>query len=201
MRDINVPELLADATDAVQAAGRALVEALAGRPRRPEFQSWAQFRAEFDGLDGMSTALIRDRLASALPEADWAAELGTELPSHGEVWVLDALDGAIQYIQGLPNWSVSLALVSEGEVALAVLHNPLRSETYTGLRGGGAYLDGTPVTPSVKTDLSITLVSTSQHAVCRRSAGGGSSDGPGERQAAAQDRGPAQPRSHLLANR
>jgi myo-inositol-1(or 4)-monophosphatase len=162
MSDTDLTQLLTEATDAVQAAAAALVDALAGRPLRPEFRSWAEFRTEFDELDGMSGALIRARLAPLLPDADWATELGTELPRDGDVWVLDALDGAIQYIQGLPNWSVSLALVRDGDTVLAALHNPVRAETYTGLRGGGAYLNGAAVTPSVKTDLAITLISTSQ---------------------------------------
>jgi myo-inositol-1(or 4)-monophosphatase len=45
---------------------------------------------------------------------------------------------------------------------LAALHNPLQRETYTATRGGGAFLNQTPITPSRKTDLSVSIVSTSQ---------------------------------------
>ncbi|QTR05663.1 inositol monophosphatase, partial [Saccharothrix algeriensis] len=77
-------------------------------------------------------------------------------------WVLDAVDGAVQFLQGLPQWCVTATLVRDGEPVLAVLHSPLLGETYSAERGGGAWRDGAPVGPSRKTDLSAAVVATSQ---------------------------------------
>jgi myo-inositol-1(or 4)-monophosphatase len=75
---------------------------------------------------------------------------------------VDAIDGAVQYLQNLPQWSVSIALVRDGRPVLAALHSAAFGHTYTAELGGGAYLDGSPAVMSAKADLSLALVGTSQ---------------------------------------
>ena len=79
-----------------------------------QFGTWDDFKAAFDLVDRPLTAAVRDRLAAARPGVPWADEIDAELPD-GEAWVVDAVDGAIQYLQGLPQWSVSVALVRDGQ--------------------------------------------------------------------------------------
>lgn len=126
-----------------------------------QFDTFTDFRAAFDAVDRPLSDLIRDRLDQLHPGLPWAEELDTDIPA-GEVWVVDAVDGAIQYLQGLPQWSVSIALVRDGRPVLAALHCPFLHETYTAAEGGGAFRDGVRVAPSVKTDLSLTFAGTSQ---------------------------------------
>jgi myo-inositol-1(or 4)-monophosphatase len=121
------------------------------------FDSWQEMRAVYDSVEKPLVELLRDRLEVARPGVPWADELDTDLPT-GDCWVVDAIDGAVHYLQGLPQWSVSIALVRDGRPVLAVLHSATFGHTYTATDGGGASLDGNPVTPSAKTDLALALV-------------------------------------------
>jgi myo-inositol-1(or 4)-monophosphatase len=71
-------------------------------------------------------------------------------------WVVDPLDGTVNYLLGLPEWSVSVAC--EGRAGV-VLH-PLRDDLYTVVTGGPALLDGTPLRPSARDDLAGAVVAT-----------------------------------------
>jgi myo-inositol-1(or 4)-monophosphatase len=57
-------------------------------------------------------------------------------------WVVDPLDGTTNFLHGLPIVGVSIALVEAGEPIVAVVHAPLLGDTYVGVRGGGAELQG-----------------------------------------------------------
>jgi myo-inositol-1(or 4)-monophosphatase len=84
------------------------------------------------------------------------------VPNAGEAWVVDAIDGAVQYLQGLPHWCVSITLVRARVPVIAVLHSAVYRETYAAIAGSGATRNGAPVGPSTKTDLAVALVATSQ---------------------------------------
>ncbi|NBM15766.1 inositol monophosphatase [Streptomyces sp. GC420] len=116
----------------------------------------------FAAVDEPALALLRERLGPLLPGAVWADELDVRLPEHGEMWVADAVDGAVQLLQGLPQWCVSLTLVRERRAVATVLHNPLLGETCTAAFGGGARRDGRLMRPSVKRSLDAALLGTSQ---------------------------------------
>lgn len=59
-----------------------------------------------------------------------------------EYWCIDPLDGTNNYATGMPCFAVSIALVRNGEVVLALIHDPVREETFTASKGGGASLNG-----------------------------------------------------------
>jgi myo-inositol-1(or 4)-monophosphatase len=156
---MNDDELLTPMTAAVREVGALL--ATLPEPGTPA-PTLARFRAVFDGYDEPTTKLIRDRLTELRPGAGWADELGEAIPATGEVWVVDTVDGAVQFLQGLPHWSISATLVREGAPVAAVLHAPSRGETYTAAKGFGAFRNGRPIRPSAKTELRVSLVATSQ---------------------------------------
>jgi myo-inositol-1(or 4)-monophosphatase len=81
--------------------------------------------------------------------------LGEEMPqreheelaagaAHG-LWCLDPLDGTSNYAAGVPFFAVSLALLKGGEPALGLVYDPVRDECFTAIRGGGAWLNDTPL--------------------------------------------------------
>jgi len=55
-------------------------------------------------------------------------------------WVIDPLDGTINYLYGLPDWAVSIAAEAAGRIVAGVVHLPRRGETFTATLGGGAWL-------------------------------------------------------------
>ncbi|MGD8397763.1 MAG: inositol monophosphatase family protein, partial [Anaerolineae bacterium] len=76
------------------------------------------------------------------------------------VWLVDPLDGTVNYAHGYPVWAVSLALVKAGRVITATSYDPLRDELYWAERGGGAWCNGQRLTVSAVTRLGDALLAT-----------------------------------------
>ncbi|MET7572015.1 inositol monophosphatase family protein [Streptomyces sp. NPDC005492] len=147
----------------MQAATHAVARFLNGAVvQTPAATTWGDFAQRFDALDKPAADLLREHLSPLRPQAAWGEEMETELPASGEVWVVDALDGAVQFLQDMPYWSISVTLVRDRRPVATVLHSPLRAETYTAAAGHGAHRNGRPIQPSLKTDLKISLLGTSQ---------------------------------------
>ncbi len=71
---------------------------------------------------------------------------GADVGESGMSWVVDPLDGTSNYLSGLPQWCVSIALCDAGlEPKLGVVHAPLLGKTWTAVRGAGTYLNDKPV--------------------------------------------------------
>lgn len=112
--------------------------------------------------DTAAEALIRKRLLAARPgDAVIGEEEGASSPgTSGVEWVVDPIDGTVNYLYGIPQYAVSIAGAVDGAVAVGVVHNPVSGETWTATRGGGAYLDGTRVHESGCERLDQALVAT-----------------------------------------
>ena len=74
-------------------------------------------------------------------------------------WIVDPLDGTTNYVHQVPFFSTSLALEHEGQVLVGAVYNPSTDECFTGVRGQGAYLNGTRLRTSTVTSLAKALVS------------------------------------------
>jgi myo-inositol-1(or 4)-monophosphatase len=152
-------ELIERMTSAAEAVA-AFVETQQPPLVKPD--SWPEFAAIFDAVDKPASALLAEHLEPLRPGVAWADEMRTEIPATGEVWVVDTIDGAVQFLQGLPQWCVSVTLVRDREPVATVLHSSVLGETYTASLGGGAFRNGVRITPSPKTDLSVCLLATNQ---------------------------------------
>ncbi|MYS22944.1 inositol monophosphatase [Streptomyces sp. SID4948] len=142
---------------AAEEAGRVLLRA----PRPAPFLTFPEFAAAYRALEAPVIAVLREHLDALRPGVPWTEELGTELPARGEAWIVDPVDGAVQYLQDLPYFCVSLALIRDGEAVAAVLHAPTRGETYRAAAGAGATRDGAPIAPAAKQDLRIAMLANS----------------------------------------
>jgi len=92
-------------------------------------------------LDQAAEQLIRDRLLAARPADAILGEEGGQT-GHGEVrWIVDPLDGTVNYLYGLPDWAVSIAAEVDGEVVAGVVCVPLQRTVFTATLGGGAFLE------------------------------------------------------------
>lgn len=99
--------------------------------------------------------LILRRIAEQFPDHDVIAEEQHERPARaGEptryCWVVDPLDGTRNFVRGFPFFCVSIALLVDQCPALGVIHDPVSGRTYSALRGGGAFLNGSPILASNK---------------------------------------------------
>jgi myo-inositol-1(or 4)-monophosphatase len=98
--------------------------------------------------------------AGAASEAGADGAPGPRAGAGSVRWILDPIDGTVNYLYGIPQDAVSLAAEVDGEVVAGVVHNAATGEEWTATRGGGAYLAGRRLTGSVQTRLSQALVAT-----------------------------------------
>ncbi|MFJ5533109.1 inositol monophosphatase family protein [Streptomyces sp. NPDC093261] len=144
------------------AAAREVGELLLATPRPAPVTSFDELAAVYGALEAPAVALMRRHLDALRPGVGWADEWKERaaLPAEGEVWIVDVLDGAVQFLQDLPQFCVSLALVRDAEPVAAALHAPLLGETYLAALGAGATRNGSPIGPSAKTDPAVAVVAT-----------------------------------------
>jgi myo-inositol-1(or 4)-monophosphatase len=112
-------------------------------------------------LDG----LMRVRPGDAIVSEESAATAG----GSGVRWLIDPLDGTVNYLYGLPSYSVSIAAELDGEVVAGVVVDVERRIEYLATLGGGATRDGEPLACSTQTDPTQALVATGfSYEVARR---------------------------------
>jgi myo-inositol-1(or 4)-monophosphatase len=75
-------------------------------------------------------------------------------------WIVDPLDGTVNFLFGIPVWAVSIAVEDRDGGLVGIVHDPSRRETFTATRGGGAYLNGTRINVSGCEELARALVGT-----------------------------------------
>jgi myo-inositol-1(or 4)-monophosphatase len=89
-------------------------------------------------------ALIREELASAFPSDSMLGEEdGGELGAN--TWIVDPIDGTINFVHGVRYWCVSIAFVVDGERRIGVVYDPSLDELFWAVRGGGAFCDDAPM--------------------------------------------------------
>src|SRR5262245_34072681 len=88
-------------------------------------------------MDRRSEELIISRLRTAFPgDGFWAEERGREKGSGARVWIVDPLDGTVNYAHEYPVFSVSIALQVEGELVVGAVYNPLLDDMYAARKSG-----------------------------------------------------------------
>ncbi|MBH1938592.1 inositol monophosphatase [Streptomyces sp. AV19] len=131
-------ELLAVALEAAARAGALLKD---GRPA--DLGVAATKTSPIDVVTEMDLAaekLITGFLAERRPHDGLLGEEGADSEgTSGVRWVIDPLDGTVNYLYGLPSWAVSIAAEVDGEAVVGVVAAPMRGETYRAVLGEGAY--------------------------------------------------------------
>lgn len=111
--------------------------------------------------DRAAERLIRRRIAAVRPEDAFLGEEGGQAGGSGPVrWVVDPIDGTVNYLYGIPAYAVSIAAEVAGEVVVGVVHNPVSGETWSAIRSAGAVLGDRPVRVSGETRPARALVAT-----------------------------------------
>ncbi|MEU8674915.1 inositol monophosphatase family protein [Streptomyces sp. NPDC048560] len=159
MTDPLLTELLDLALEAARRAGALLRD---GRPA--DLGVAATKSSPIDVVTEMDIAaekLITGFLSERRPGDGFLGEEGASVQgSTGVRWVIDPLDGTVNYLYGLPTWAVSIAAEREGERIVGVVEVPMRRETYHAVLGGGAYANGAALRCRPAPPLDQALVST-----------------------------------------
>ncbi|MDT7579814.1 MAG: monophosphatase [Pseudonocardiales bacterium] len=106
-------------------------------------------------------ALVRERLAHLRPGEPVVGEERGGAAEPGVVtWVVDPIDGTVNFLYGLPWYAVSLAATRDGVSLAGVVAEPAAGRLWSAAAGGGATCDGRPLHASAVTELDMTLVGT-----------------------------------------
>ena len=106
---------------------------------------------------------IKKAISEAFPEDSFLCEESGEQITSDRVWVIDPIDGTVNYTHNIPLYGIQLALMIKDEGKMAVIYLPEFDEMYTAQKGKGAYLNGKKL--DVRNDVSMhdTIVSTSDY--------------------------------------
>lgn len=114
--------------------------------------------------DLASEKLIKKALKASFPGDAILAEETVDIPAEdrllGPLWVIDPIDGTVNYAHEHSMVAVSIAWYQGGEAQVAVVYNPFLNECFTAIRHQGAWLNDKPIRVSGKTELSRALVAT-----------------------------------------
>ena len=140
-------------------AGAQLLEAFGGPALQVEAKSTPTDLVS--AADRAAEELILGRISAARPGDGFLGEEGAdEAGSSGLRWIVDPLDGTANFLFGLPQWAVSIAVEDGDGVLAGVVYDPPRGELWAAERGGAAMLDGRPVHGSRRDELATALIAT-----------------------------------------
>ncbi|MCO5175874.1 MAG: inositol monophosphatase [Thermomicrobiales bacterium] len=158
MADHYLQHELEIATATAREAGALLLSRL-GEVGKVEFKS--SLVDPVTSADRDSQALVTKQLHDAFPDDDI---FGEESESHERptdtrrAWIIDPLDGTVNFLHGYPTFAVSIALYAEGRSQLGLLYDPSRDELFHAIDGHGAYLNGAPIHVSNTSTLIAAMV-------------------------------------------
>ena len=100
--------------------------------------------------------VIRDHVLTTFPKDGWLSEEdsdGSHRLSVPRVWVVDPIDGTKEFIEGVPQFAISIALVVDGRPKVAVVFNPAKKRFYKAVAAQGAYLNDEAIRVSPRADI------------------------------------------------
>jgi myo-inositol-1(or 4)-monophosphatase len=136
---------------------------LAARMRRSGVSGVSTKTTDTDIVTAADRAVERQVIDALRAYRPGDAVLGEESGGAGDGrvrWILDPIDGTVNYLYDLPVYAVSLAAEVDGVVVAGVVRNAATGREWTALRGGGAYRDGDLLGGSAVTDLGQALLAT-----------------------------------------
>ncbi|CAN5755616.1 inositol monophosphatase family protein [soil metagenome] len=111
-------------------------------------------------IDVRTQTLITESLLTKFPEHALYGEEGIEGDQSAEYqWIVDPLDGTVNYFYGIPHFCTSIALRRRGEIIVGVIYDPIREEMWTAIKGEAPMLNGKPFRVSERTELSEAVIS------------------------------------------
>jgi myo-inositol-1(or 4)-monophosphatase len=150
-------DLLALAVELARAAG----EVLRDRPADLEPTSKSSPTDVVTVMDKAAERVILDGLAAARPHDAIVSEESAAQPGESGVqWLVDPLDGTVNYLYGIPQYAVSIAAQVGPDTVAGVVYDVERQVAYTAMSGRGAVRNGVPLHCSTQTDPAFSLVGT-----------------------------------------
>lgn len=150
-------ELLELAEQIAKKAG----ELLMSRPTNFELDQKSGVLDFSTQMDHESEKLIVSEILAARPDDSIIGEEGANRKgSSGYTWVIDPIDGTVNYLYGIPGWCISIAIKDEVSYLVGVVHAPSFAMTWSARRGGGATCNGKPLRCNEPVELNRALIAT-----------------------------------------
>lgn len=147
---------LHSAKEAAQAAG-GLLRANFGQSLQVDANEAHDIKLE---LDRRSQTLIESMLLAQYPDHAIYGEEGMRGDPNSEFqWVIDPIDGTVNFFYGVPHFAISIALRRAGKVIVGVIYDPMRNEMWEVAQGGPSLLNGQVIRVSARTELKEAIVS------------------------------------------
>lgn len=97
-------------------------------------------------VDKQAESMLVAKLSTLIPNPGFITEEDTVVNSRAEyTWIIDPLDGTTNFLQGIPVFSVSVALARDGEIVVGCVVDIMQEQSYYAWKGGGAWVDGKPI--------------------------------------------------------
>ena len=136
-------------------------ELLVNRPASWELTSKTTAIDIATQMDHASEKLIVDSILLARPDDGIIGEEGANRESRsGLTWVIDPVDGTVNYFYGLPGWNISIAVKDEIGTLVGVVHAPTVDSTWHATRAGGAFFNNVAITCNNPVELDKALIAT-----------------------------------------
>jgi myo-inositol-1(or 4)-monophosphatase len=150
------PELI-DLEALARAAGE-ILRAGYGQAHQVRYKGMIDLVTEYDHL---AEARLLEEIRQRWPGQRLVSEeSGTHAGQGRGEWLIDPLDGTVNFAHGLPIFAVSLAYAEGGQVILGAVYAPVLDECYSAARGRGAWLNGQPIHCTQPADLDHSLLTT-----------------------------------------
>lgn len=111
--------------------------------------------------DHRSEKAILDFLSLHVPDSRFLAEESGETGSEGKwIWIVDPLDGTVNFAHQIPHFSVSIAAEKEGEIISGIIYQPITHELFVAEKGKGAFFNGKPIAVSETASIDQSILAT-----------------------------------------
>ncbi len=146
---------------AVRAARRAGNVIVRGQQRLDEVRYEAKGRHDYvSQVDRDAESVIVETLTTAYPAHQILAEESGTTGKSDHIWIIDPLDGTLNFLHAYPQFAVSIGLTVSGRLDQAVVYDPMRDELFTASRGEGAQLNGHRIRVANRKHLDSALLAT-----------------------------------------
>jgi myo-inositol-1(or 4)-monophosphatase len=111
--------------------------------------------------DLLVNTILQEELSKHLPEIGWLSEETKDDQKRLEqdkIWIVDPIDGTKEFVEHIPEFTISVALVEKGIPIIGLILNPLQNEIFTAIKGKGAFLNNKPIHVKTKSDKQLTLL-------------------------------------------
>ncbi len=115
----------------------------------------------FTHVDVTTEEILKARCEQLVPEAGFIAEeTAANAQPEGLVWIIDPIDGTVNFIHGIPHFCISIALVDQSEILMGHIYQPSTGDMWSAIKGEGAWYNGKTMQVSATTKLDEAIIAT-----------------------------------------